>query len=60
MFNIRTTMPMLQSNLLFHVSSYGAEQRQSLKILHGFTDCVSLFLIHGKYYIDSSLLYPNR
>lgn len=47
---------MMQSNLLFHLSSYGAEQRKNLKILHGFTDKVSLSLIRALYDIGSYLL----
>lgn len=39
-FNVRASQPMMQSNLLFHLSSYGAEQRKNLKILHAFTDKV--------------------
>ena len=36
----RQFRPWIQPKLLFELSSYGAEQRKNLKILHGFTDSV--------------------
>nr|CAH0113094.1 unnamed protein product [Daphnia galeata] len=38
--NVRTIQPLMRSDILFNFSSYGAQQRRNLKILHGFTDSV--------------------
>ena len=38
--------PLLQPEILFQLSSYGAEQRKSLKILHSFTDKVGVLLYY--------------
>ncbi|XP_046655350.1 cytochrome P450 4C1-like [Daphnia pulicaria] len=38
--NVRTSQPLMRSDILFKLSSHGAQQRRNLKILHGFTDGV--------------------
>jgi hypothetical protein len=42
-FSLNLARPLIQPELFFQLSSFGAEQRKSLKILHGFTDKVASF-----------------
>jgi hypothetical protein len=47
----------MRSDILFKLSSHGAQQRRNLKILHGFTDGVNIDREFTNYYKPLIAIY---